>query len=344
MRPPDSLRRIAYRLAGREPSIEDERLVELFRNRAELKKELSALDDERHRLLDRLKLQEGANMRVQEQLEALEQYLGQPEEGDKSLAYFQLRAVWRAASTRLEKFAAELTRQQKDRERKAQLLEFERVGQARAAEVERELVEARVLADQLQAEQKLARQRLADLRGFWNYFGRGRLQEAVQARAERIEASLTQVTDLSDRLHEMQSEPPPLFEGVSIDGRRAINLAVIAYAESLCDRLAAEGLAESARETTLRRLYDTHYGGRQECQAIMQKASRALADLEQVHDDFADVKARTDRLRRTAAYKGPEDTVPSPDSIQPAAGAARGQSVPNVLLEEYWEIYKALVR
>ena len=59
----DDLRRFARRLAGEGVSAEDERLVELFRNRAELKKELSALDEERQRLLDRLKLQEGATMR-----------------------------------------------------------------------------------------------------------------------------------------------------------------------------------------------------------------------------------------------------------------------------------------
>ena len=94
MRLPDRLRRLAYRLAGREPSVEDERLVALFRNRAELKKELTALDDERHRLLDRLKLQEGSTLRVEEQLANLEQYLGRPEEGQKCLAYFQLRAKW----------------------------------------------------------------------------------------------------------------------------------------------------------------------------------------------------------------------------------------------------------
>ena len=51
MRLPDRLRRLLHRLAGREPNIEDERLFELFRNRVELKKELTALDDERHRLL-----------------------------------------------------------------------------------------------------------------------------------------------------------------------------------------------------------------------------------------------------------------------------------------------------
>ena len=95
MRLPESLRRLAYRLAGREPSIEDERLFALFRNRVELKKELTALDDDRHRLLDRLKLQEGATMRVEEQMASLEQYLGRPDEGYKSLAYFQLKALWR---------------------------------------------------------------------------------------------------------------------------------------------------------------------------------------------------------------------------------------------------------
>ena len=121
MRLPDSLRRLAYRFGGREPTVEDERLVALFRNRAELKQELSALEDERHRLLDRLKLQEGATMRLEEQLAALEQYLGRPEEGLKCLAYYQLRAVWRGAARRLEQFASELARRQKDAERKQQL-------------------------------------------------------------------------------------------------------------------------------------------------------------------------------------------------------------------------------
>ena len=43
-------------------------------------------------------------MRVEEQLASLEQYLGRTEEGFKSLAYFQLKALWRVASKRLEQF------------------------------------------------------------------------------------------------------------------------------------------------------------------------------------------------------------------------------------------------
>ena len=339
----ESFRQLANRLAGRESSVEDERLVALFRNRAELKKELSALDDERHRLLDRMKLQEGSTMRVQEQMDALEQYLGRPEEAFKSIAYFQLRAVWRAAARRLEHFSSELARQQKDRERKSQMAEFERGKRARAADVDRELVEARILAEQLQAEQKHARQRLQDLRGFWNYFRRARLADAIEARGPRIEASLTQVTDLGDRMHEVDSEPPPVFAGLSVEGQRAVNLAVIAYAESLCDRLSGGGLAELARETKLRRVFDTDYGSRDECVALMQLAARALADLEQMHDDLADIKARTDRIRRTAVYKGANEVIPTQDSILPPNGRKQAQSLPNVLLDEFWEIYRALV-
>jgi chromosome segregation ATPase len=331
----DGVRRFAARFTGRHVPAEDERLVALFRNRAQLKQELHALDEERHRLLDRLKLQEGATMRVEEQLDALEQYLGRPAEGYKCLAYFQLRAVWRAAAARVEQFAAELARQQKDRERKAQLAAFESEKRGRVADVDRELVEARVLAEQLQAEQRLAEQRFDALRGFWNHLRRKRLRVAIEARRIRIEAALTQVTDLGDRRHEVEAEPPPMFEGLSLEGRRAINLAVIAYADSLHEMLVAAGLADQVREATRRRVYDTNFGGHEECAALMQRATRVIGEVERAQADLALIKGRTDALRGTVRYRGAADTVPSPDSLQ-----AAGQ----VLLDEFGDVYKALQR
>jgi hypothetical protein len=346
MRLPENLRRLAYRLAGREPSIEDERLFALFRNRVELKRELTALDDDRHRLLDRLKLQEGATMRVEEQMAALEQYLGRPDEGYKCLAYYQLKALWRVSCKRLEQFGAELARQQKDRERKTQLADFERAKRDRVALVDRELVEARVLGEQLQAEQKLARQRLASLKGFWNYFRRRALFDAVQTRELHIVATTDQVESLAARIQSIESEPPPLFEGLGVDGRRAVNVAVIGYAELLYDRLAASGgLAELARQSTLKRVFDANYGTPQECQALMHKASQAVADIERMSEDLAEIKTRADRLRRSAVYRNPDETVPSADSIATTdAHAGQRRMAANVLLDEYWEIYRALVR
>jgi hypothetical protein len=340
----DDLRRLIRRLAGRSPSTEDERLVELFRNRAELKKELGALDDDRHRLLDRLKLQEGATMRVEEQLATLEIYLGRPEEGHKSLLYFQLKSLWRTASQRLEKFAGELAQQQRDRERKQQLAEFDRGKRARLADVDRELVEARVLADQLQAEQKLAQQRLATMGGFWNYFGRRKLEELIAARAARIDAALTVVTDLEDNRHAVESEPPPVFESLSMDGQRAVNLAVIACAEWLYDQLAPDGLADLARQTTLRRVYDSNYGTAEQCEALLGIVGRAITGIGKQALNLADVKARTDVLRRNAVYRSDSDTVPTHESVH-ATGAAPGSApAVNLLQEEYFDIYRVVLR
>ncbi len=283
-------------------------------------------------------------MRVEEQFAALEQYLGRAEEGYKCLAYFQLKGLWRAAAKRLELFATELTRQQKDRERRQQLADFDRAKRARIADVDRELVEARVLADQLQAEQKLGTQRMNELGGFWNYFRRRKLAETLEMRALRLEAAQTVVTDLSDARHEVDSQAPPPFEGLGLEGRRAVNLAIIACAESLCDRLAAGGLADLARQTTLRRVYESDYGSREDCLALMERAARAVADLEKRPDDLADIKARTDRLRRTVAYRGAADAIPTQDSVRPADAAARAHPTPNVLLEEYFEVYSVLLR
>lgn len=340
----DDLGRLIRKLAGRSPSAEDERLVALFRNRAELKKELSTLDDDRHRLLDRLKLQEGATMRVEEQVATLEAYLGRPEEGLKCLLYFQLKGLWRIASQRIEKFAGELAEQQKDRERKLQLAEFDRGKRGRLADIDRELVEARVLADQLQAEQKLAEQRLATLGGFWNYFGRRRLEEAIAARAVRIDSALTVVTDLEDGRHAVEAEPPPVFESLSMAGQRAVNLAVIACAEWLYERLAADGLAELSRQTTLRRVYDSSYGTPEQCEALLRKVAQTSGRLADLAVDLVAVKARTDSLRLSAAYRSEGDTIPTQDSIRAQVAARGGADAINLLQDEYFDLYRVLLR
>jgi hypothetical protein len=332
---PDGLRRLANRLTGRDAHTEDERLLELFRNRAELKKELREIDDERHRLLDRLKLQEGATMRVEEQFAALEQYLGRPEAGYKCLAYYQLRALWRTASQRIEQFSAELARQQKDRERREQLGEYERAKSTRVAEADRALDRAGVLAEQLRDDQRRADQRLAGLTGFWNHFRRRALRTEIEGRRERIDEATSELTDLEERRQQAQSTPPPLFDGLSLEGRRAVNLAVIAYTELLHARLAATGLAELARESTLRRVYETEYGAREECLALMQRAARAITDLDRTEDDLAEVLVRAGRLRQSAAYRSDTDALPRSESLL---------AVAPVLLEDYYEVYKSLLR
>jgi hypothetical protein len=337
----DDWRRLVAALTGRPDTVEEARVAALFQNRSALKKELSELDDERHRLLDRLKLQEGSTMRVEEQLANLEQYLGRPGEGRKCLVYFQLRAIWRAAARRLEQFASELARQQKDRERKQQLADFERDKRARLDEVDRDIYEARILADQLDSDQAADRGRVDALRGFWNYFRRRRLLQELAERETRIEAARRSLGELDHRRRGIDAEAGPTFMGTSVEGRRAVNLAVIAYAEGLCERLAGSNLALLARQASLTRVYDADFGSEAQCDALLQATTRALTDLERMQDDLADIKRRSDRLRAGAGWRGHADTIPLQESVGPRDPGGRGSV--NVLLDEYFDIQKALL-
>ena len=50
----------------------DEQLLKLFWNRAELKKELAQLRREREKFIDQIRQHEGLNLRVQQRLEQME--------------------------------------------------------------------------------------------------------------------------------------------------------------------------------------------------------------------------------------------------------------------------------
>src|ERR1700709_1464793 len=90
--------------------------MQLFQNRAGLKKAYADLKDEFHLLRDRLKQQEGSTIRVQEQLDALGDLLGDPKTGFGALVFYQLRALWKTCHQQLSAFATDLTRQPEARE------------------------------------------------------------------------------------------------------------------------------------------------------------------------------------------------------------------------------------
>ncbi len=342
MSQPEGFGGLLARLRGRPPIEEDERLLELFRNRAALKKELNALDEEHHQLRDRLKLQEGQTQRIEDQLEKLYQFLGRPEHGSRSLAYFRLRELWRAGTQRLRRFAEDLATQQQDRERRQQVADFESRRQGRLAGLERELLEARALADQLLAEQKLTQQRLATLRGFWNVLGRRALRRETESRQLSITTSQTEVARLEAARETLFAERPPAFEGIGREGRRAVNLAVLACAEWLRDTVQPRELAGLAREATLKRVYDADYGDDRACEKLMEQAARALREMEQGRNDLAEVKLRTERMRRSAKYRRETDTIPVAESLGGEAPTRLGENA-GVLRDEYWDLPKVLL-
>ncbi len=85
---------------------DNEKLVELFKNRAELKKEFAALNKEKYRLQQMIKEQQGATARIVQRLEHLENLLVDPEWVYTVVVFYQLRALNRRCQGKLAKFAS----------------------------------------------------------------------------------------------------------------------------------------------------------------------------------------------------------------------------------------------
>jgi hypothetical protein len=346
------LSNIRQLLPGARQPEQDERLLQLFWNRAELKKELTRLQDERLKLLEQIRSQETATARAKEHVQVLEEYLGNPEIAVHALVYFQLRAVWRTAGARVARFAEQLRQQQTDREQRRQVIEFDQTRRRELADFDRRIHDARSRADMLEAQLKLMDAKLAAMLGFWNYFRRRQLAEEIEVERTQWDQAVTLVTDLSDDRTNLEETPPPDFGGISVDGRRVVNTAVIAYAQQLVAALAAGGLAMLAKETTSKRLFDVRYGSPTECARLMTLLRDALATLKDDNENLAGLKERTDVVRASASYRSDADTVPLTDSIgtlplptSPVSGLeTANRAGVNVLVDDYWDLYQALLQ
>jgi DNA repair exonuclease SbcCD ATPase subunit len=319
--------------------VDDDRVLHLFRNRAELKKAYGGLQDEVHRLTERIKQQEGATARVQEMLHGLEARLSQPETAYPALVFYQARELWALGRALLTQFVAELATQQEERERRAFLAERNRQLFSRRQSVEAALQEAESRAADARATVAQLEQRLAQLRRFWHYFRRRALRQQLQAAQLQ---SLLCVQDLEAARaarDALEAEPLPEFAGVSLDARRAINMAAIAYGQVLCDRLARSGLVELAREAASRREPPREeYGDRAHCEGIMLEIARARVTLQGRTNLTPEIKQRSDRLRDLAKYRAAADTVPTAESLGSAMDGSQ------VLADDLWEIYRVLLR
>lgn len=333
-------------LGTRRDPDEEQRLLKLFWNRAELKKELSGLDDQLHQLRDRLKQQEAATARVEDQGESLEALLGNPDAGFGALVHFQLRALWKACRAQLEQFGGELKRQQEDRERKRQLVEFHQDRQARLKLADERLAGTEAAVEAEENALLAAEARLRAASGIWFYFRRRRLERELEAQRTRRDNSKRYHADLRDARRTIEKEPWPEFLGLGLDGRRTINLAVIAYAQLLYARLAESGLAVQARQARQKSVHDARYGSRDECIALMAEIAAALRVVRAPKDAAVEIRNRSEALRGVVEYRHSQDSVPDPATLPPATQGQAGVSVrePNVLTDDYWDVYTVLLR
>ncbi len=240
----------------------------------------------------------------------------------------------------LQQFVSELESQQVERERRNFFAEFNRRQFAQRQNVEADYLKAEGVAAAARTRVSEIERRLLTLQRFWHYFRRRAVHQELHSANIQVllsEQALSEARAARDAL----AGELPNFSGISIDSRRAINLAAVAYAQVLRERLTGTELFEPTQRASGRREPATDdYGTRKECERLMSDIQRARVLLEQRGDVLTEIRTRADALRRVARYRGEGDSVPEPASLAEGEASASTQ----VLVEDCWEIYRVLLR
>jgi hypothetical protein len=330
---------------GDSKGVFDERLLQLFRNRAQLKKTHQELQNQYHCLEEKLKNAEASTRRAEERLDAIERLMAKPEAGYNGMVYFQLRALWRACNDQLQAFADDLRKQQEDRERKKQLQRFNQDRQHRMEEINDLIMRLKDDADAGAEEIAELEERRARLGGIWNYFRRRELAARLAHKRGEYSAARARIEEMFDRRIKIEGEPGPEFPGLSVDGRRIINIAVIAYAQHLYAHFSESNVSRLAREAVTRPIQDLKYGSEKECAYLISKIQKLMLDMKGRHLNVPGLKDLAQEIRRHVEFRNDEETVPVASSLDGMVlGATTTGPRVNVMMEEYWDLYEVFVR
>ena len=334
-------------------SADEERLMQLFQNRAGLKKAYADLKDEFHLLRDRLKQQEGATIRVQEQLDALGDLLADPRTGFGALVFFQLRGLWKTCHQQLSAFATELTRQQEARETAKHKADCDAAKSARLADVDQRLQAAADDADLQREHLNDAQTRAATLDRVVALLQAPPAPEVARlSAARRGRRRCESVGELHAERSAIDNEAIAEFPGISLAARRNINLAIISYAEILCEHVDAFGLAARAKEAVARRVHEMSFGTRAGLRGLhaagaegADRGCQSEADHRRRQSQAREA-ARHLRIPQRRRYRADRRFARGRAADADAAKAGRPATPAswNVLAEDYWDLYTLLLR
>jgi hypothetical protein len=330
---------------------EDARLVELFRNRSALKKEFALLRRENYRLKELLQDQESSKVGVQQKLDELEVLLAEPLPAANAAVFFQLRGIWDLCRKRLSRLAEELVSNQREREQKALTDNFDSSRRDSIDLIDGHIAKAQLQLGEINEQMENLRKRKSQLRGFWNHFKR----HALTADAGLSEKASVEVSAQLERFKLARdtkaSEKGPEFGGLSVDGQRKINLALIAIAQELYIHFKHRNISSMARESSVRKVSDANYGSISECREMNSYIDERVKALKAGQEMVINVRNRALHLERHAQYRSDSDLVPVASSfaeiplIFSDADEPHGKkSIPtNVLADEYWDIFSVLL-
>lgn len=327
---------------------DSEKLLHLYWNRAQLKKQCAGMRREQYKLKDGLKQQEGATARLQQKLDHLEALLIDPESAGDAVVFYQLRGLALHCQRKLSKFAEQLKRQREQRRQNTMLISWNEERSRESKALEQELIAIREFAQRVAEQLHSERERLMSMSGFLKIFRRRSIAATLEKFAKQIDAANEREQSLLARLNENRSRVPPENQGLDVASKRSINFMIISFAQQLLLLFADYELAAMANEANEKSVGAINYGTRLECEQLLARIRRVFKSIEQSSDFASILQQRAKMISEAALFRNEGDAVPLAGSVSTffdieADGTVQTTQI-NLLGANYWAIAKTLTR
>lgn len=331
-----------------EPAPETDKLVDLFRNRSELKKEFAALRDEKYRLEDRVKEHRGAIERVQQKLNHLEALLLDPEWVHNVVTFYQLRRLAAHCEARLERFAEQLKQQREKRILDKALAAWQGELDEQRQRLRQRLGDQRIGLQTIEDELHTQRQALETMGGLSKLMKGKSCTASIEDTESRLAAAQAEEAELLQALEKIDAAEPPPHEGLDIAAKRSINFMILSFAQQLYLDYWEDNLAAMAKEASDKSVGAVNYGSKRDCDEILERLAARREELEQREPDTGILQERAKQIARHAMFRGDDEAVPTSSSVATVfdimANSAISRIDANLLGENYFKLAAVLSR
>lgn len=331
-----------------ETSPDDEKLMDLYWNRNELKKEFADLRNEKFALQDKIKKQDGAIARLQQKLEHIEELLIDPEWARSALVHYQLRGAGARCQRKLARFAEQLKQQREQKLHGQAMDSWQAKIDAERNAIDAKIIERRdtviALEDRLQAENR----RLNNTNGLLRPFRSRSINAEIDDITQQIHAEELAQDALRQEMEQLAECQPPDNQGLDVATKRSINYMILAFAQQLYLLFEDDEMVSFIKEAGEKSAGAIRYGDQRECEEILLRLQQGMERMER-GNDFAEVlKRRASLISERAVFQDDQDAVPAAGTVATlyriGANGVVSEGDANILGDNYWGIAGVLSR
>jgi hypothetical protein len=326
---------------------DSEKLLELYWNRAELKKEFANLRNETYRLKDRIKEQQGHAARAQQQLLQLENLLLDPEWVHSVTVFYQLRALNALVERKVARFAEQLKQQREQRQHRRILEAWDEKRKAEADSVAAQLGDVRDRIRKAGAELNAVQARYSGTNRVLRFLRKRSTKRALDAIAAGIEADQGLEREHARALASLERGEPPDVQGLDVHAKRSINCMILSYAQQAFLHFREDGIAAMAREAASKGAGAVRYGSKADCDQLLVAIHRLQDSMVKTGDCAELLQQRAKLIAERARFDGDNEAAFEISSVGCVFDIETGRTREvdaNLLRDNYWGLASVLSR